>query len=527
MAIIESVTLNFTDLTGLKTGCTTLGSNKFWKGWVEDLGGDSANFECRWGPTGEAGSDKGSVRGTSVAAASAQLRKKVAEKEKKGYTRLDTRSDDEEIKKAAAKGVNLTNAPVAPVVAPAVGHTFHPEVGRLLGIIYGSTSNVIRAGLSAQAGATESNPIGNLSDRQLDLGGAILDEIGAFLDREIGTETPGNKNQTLPLRRDGTPDKDIINLTNRFMSNVPREISRSQRGAANLHQIIISSWERLEAQRTFLQLLRDAHISKGTFAAAAAATTTGGKEQVWYDGLQAMIELCETGSADFRKVVEIFTTAQSKKNSNWWRGSQPSVRVARVFKFTRNGTEARFNTYAETITRKPGAVGKIMAWHGTRTENLLGIGKAGLLMPENLPRGGGRVRTWDLPRAELSPCGDPGGWWNADRWAERGLQEPELHEPVGSCIWFGGRSVSIHVPARRGSRAPGCANGGLLGQAAPGWVAHQGLHLRVRRKEPGWFRPRRDRLLRSRRPNLPLFARDRNLLMGTDPTNVGEEVIHG
>ena len=29
--IIESVTLNFTDLTGAKTGCTTLGSNKFWK----------------------------------------------------------------------------------------------------------------------------------------------------------------------------------------------------------------------------------------------------------------------------------------------------------------------------------------------------------------------------------------------------------------------------------------------------------------------------------------------------------------
>lgn len=80
-------------------------------------------------------------------------------------------------------------------------------------------------------------------------------------------------------------------------------------------------------------------------------------------------------------------TAQSKKNANWWRGSQPAVRVARVFKFTRNGTEARFEDYAKTVINKPGAVGKIMAWHGTRTENLLGIGKAGLLMPENLPRG--------------------------------------------------------------------------------------------------------------------------------------------
>lgn len=385
--IVESVTLNFTDLTGSKTGCTTLGSNKFWKGWVEDLGGGQANFECRWGPTGEAGSDKGSVRGTSLSAATMQLRKKVQEKEKKGYTKLDTRSDAEEIQKAAAKGINITNTPAAPVVAAPTKPAFHPEVGRLLGIIYGANSNVVRAGLSAQAGATESNPIGNLSDRQLDLGGAILDEIGQLLERRIGAEDPSNKSTALPLRRDGTPEADIIELTNRFMSNVPREIGRDQRGAANLHKLVVSSYERLEAQRTFLQLLRDAHISKGTFAAAAAATTTGGKEQVWYDGLNATIDLCEPGSADFRKVVEIFTTAQSKKNANWWRGSQPAVRVVRVFKFTRNGTEARFEDYAKTVINKPGAVGKIMAWHGTRTENLLGIGKAGLLMPENLPRG--------------------------------------------------------------------------------------------------------------------------------------------
>lgn len=385
--IVESVTLNFTDLTGDKTGCTTLGSNKFWKGWVEDTGAGCGNFECRWGPTGEAGSDKGSVRGTSLNAALDQLHKKVREKEKKGYTRLDTRSDDEEIKKAAAKGVNITNAPVAPVVTAAPTSTIDPEVGRLLGIIYGSTSSVVRAGLSAQAGATESNPIGNLSDRQLDLGGSILDEIGVLLERRLGAETPTNKSDTLPLRSDGVPEKDIIELTNRFMSNVPREISRDQRGAGNLHKLVLSSYARLEEQRTFLQLLRDAHISKGTFAAAAAATTTGGKEQVWYDGLQAIIEACDRGSADFRRVVEIFGTAQSKKNSNWWRGSQPSVRVARVFKFTRNGSEARFNAYADTVLHKPGAVGKIMAWHGTRTENLLGIGKSGLLMPENLPRG--------------------------------------------------------------------------------------------------------------------------------------------
>jgi predicted DNA-binding WGR domain protein len=383
--ITESVTLNFTDLTGDKTGCTTLGSNKFWKGWVEDLGNGTANFECRWGPTGTPGSDKGSVRGTTLSAASDQLRKKVREKESKGYTKLDTRSDQEEMTKAAAKGVSIAAMPA--VVTTKAASTFHPEVGRLLGVIYNETAKVVRAGLSAQAGATADNPIGNLSDRQLDLGGAILNEIEDELKRVLGPETPDNKTKTLPTLADGVPRREIIDLTNRFMSNIPREIGREMRGRENLGRLVLSSYDRLEAQRTFLQLLRDAHISKDIFQAAGAQTTTGGKESVWYAGLNSMIEHCEPGSAEFRRVAEIFNTAQSKNNANWWRNGKPSVRVARVFKFTRNGTDAGFDAYAAKVTSKPKAVGKIMAWHGTRTENLLGIGKSGLLMPENLPKG--------------------------------------------------------------------------------------------------------------------------------------------
>lgn len=386
--IVESVTLQFTDLTGAQTGCTTLGSNKFWKGWVEDCGGGNGNFECRWGATGTPGSDKGSVRGTSIYAAKDQLAKKVREKENKGYTRLDVRSDAEEIQKAASKGINITNAPAAPVVAAAKStSTFHPEVGRLLGVIYKSMASTVVAGLSAGAGATAENPIGNLSDKQLDLGGAILDEIGEELARNIGQESSTNRAQTLALKSDGVPNDVIIRLTDRFLSNVPRPIERDQRGRENLHRLVLSSYERLQAQRDFLQLLRDAHIAKGTFAAAAAVHTVGGKEQVWYDGLQCNIEACEPGSADFRKVVEIFNTGLSKKNQQYWRGTQPTVRVARVFKFTRNGSMARFDAYAKRTLSKPGAVGQVMAWHGTRTENLMGISKSGLLMPENLPRG--------------------------------------------------------------------------------------------------------------------------------------------
>lgn len=379
--VVEKISLNFTDLLGDKTGCVTKGSNKFWTGWIEDLGGGMANFECRWGPTGTPGSDKGSKRNISMAAARKTLSTKAASKVKKGYTKLDTRSIQEETAKAAAKGIDLTsqgNKPAAPAVVQT--RKFHPEVERLMEVVYKATSSVVRSGLSAQAGATEDNPIGNLSDRQLDVGGEILDEIETYLKQQGITR----KGVTLPLQN-GVPSREIINLTNQYMSNVPRAISSRHRGRANLHHIVISDRDRLEDQRKFLQLLRDAHLAQATFqAAAAAGPSVHNKVGVWYDGLGCDIEFCERGSAEFKKVEQIFLTGQSRKNQNFYgRG----VKLDRVWKLTRRGTREVYDAYKKDVLAKRGALGEIFAWHGTRTENLLGIGKSGLLMPENLPRG--------------------------------------------------------------------------------------------------------------------------------------------
>lgn len=384
--IVESATLNFTDLTGAKTGCTKLGSNKFWKGWVVDHGDGSGDFECKWGSTGEPGSDKGSQRGITLGEARKQLAKKVAEKEKKGYTKLDTRTDDDEVAKLKAKGLTPTTAATTAAPVVVASQSFHHEVSRLLSVIYNETSRVVRAGLSAQAGATEANPIGNLSDRQLDLGGSILDNIQAMLDKHFGGETPQNKTLCLPLQGN-IPMPTVIQVTNEFMSNVPRAIGRENRGQENLHRLVISSYARLEEQRTFLQLLRDAHLSADTFKAAATATTATGKESVWYDGLGCAIEYCEPGTREFQRVVDVFNTNQSRNNSNWFQNGRCVLQVKRVFKLTRNGTEPRFDAYAAKVKAKPGAVGIIPGFHGTRVANILGISKSGLLMPENLPRG--------------------------------------------------------------------------------------------------------------------------------------------
>jgi predicted DNA-binding WGR domain protein len=386
--IIERVALNWTDLTGEKSGCVVLGSNKFWIGEVRERADGLFDFICTWGPTGQPGSNKGSVYGTSRSAALAKLRSKVDEKERKGYARLRTRTQADEVAKAAERGIDLaTGAKVDAPQAVVQGPLYDPNVVRLLSIIYDTNSSTVRSGLSAQAGATADNPIGNLSDAQLDVGGGLLDDIDALLTRHFGPEVDTNWRQTLPLERNGMPSAAIIDLTNRYMSNIPREIGRERRGRENLHLVVVSSFERLEAERKFLQLLRDAHLSKAAFAAAGQAKTAGDKAHVQYEGLGCDIEFLPTGHKDRAWVESVFTQGQSRKNSNWWSGSSTKLRVANVWRFTRRSSGPSFQAFATRMKAKPGALGNIFAWHGTRTENLLGIGKSGLLMPENLPRG--------------------------------------------------------------------------------------------------------------------------------------------
>jgi predicted DNA-binding WGR domain protein len=383
--IIEKVSLNFTDLLGSKTGCTTLGSNKFWVGWVEDNGDNTFNFECRWGPTGTPGSDKGSVRGVSEDRARRTLASKAASKRKKGYTDLETRTLAEEQSKVGIAPLPAPSTP-APVVQ-VHSSTIHPEVEKLLSVIYGETSKAVRAGISSHAGSSEGNPIGNLSDRQLDLGGGILDQIEDLLKSHLGPRSTTGYTKELPLDRWNMPLPAVVNATNEYMSNIPRAIPREKRGKNNLHQIVVSSYERLDAERMFLQLLRDAHLSQDVFKAAATETTTSGKAHVWYQGLNSLIEFCAPGGSEFNQVKSWFETNQSRRNANWFRGGNCILRVSKVFRMVRNGTEAAFERYATQVAAKPGAVGRIMAWHGTPIPNILGISKSGLLMPENLPRG--------------------------------------------------------------------------------------------------------------------------------------------
>lgn len=358
--IVDEVTLNWTDLTGKKTGATSLGSNKFYKAQIHDLGNGSYSVVFNYGRVGQAGQTQ-TVAASSLAAAQSVMNKKVKEKTDKGYTKIEMRKESDEKAKAAAAGVTV-DAPKKQK-APRT-RDFHPEVESLLKLIYNSTGQAVAAGLSSSAGATKDAPLGNLHDSQLDKGADILEEAEKLLNS--GKKVTKN---------------DFVELTNGFLSNIPRNIDFARKkGKLDLDQILLNSKERIEEQRKFITLLRDAVLQKDVFAAAAEYEDP---TEVWYDGLKCDIAHVDAGDDFYKFVKALFEKGQSPVNSNF----HGQVKMYRLWKCEQQGRKAAFDSFAAATESKPNATGRTWGWHGTRTENIMGICKMGLRMPQNLPKG--------------------------------------------------------------------------------------------------------------------------------------------
>ncbi len=358
--LIEEVTLNWTDLTGARTGAKSLGSNKFYKAKLTELSPGSYEVVFNYGRVGSDGQTQ-RLTFSDLKSAQRKLNSKVNAKISKGYTRLQMRTQADELAKAKAKGVKVDKPKKKKSKS---AREFHPMVSALLRIIYTEAGKAVKKGLSASAGATDDAPLGNLQDSQLDKGADILEEIEDALEKS----------------RKPTKKK-LIDLTNAYLSNIPRNIDHARRGGKlDLTMILINDRERIEEQRKFLTLLRDAYLQREVFAEAAVADDP---VEVWFDGLGCELDYLEPKSAEFKKVSELFDVGQSPRNSNFFN----KLKVARAWKLERRGKAKLVDDYAKKVAKKKGATGLVPGWHGTRTENLMGISKGGLLMPENLPKG--------------------------------------------------------------------------------------------------------------------------------------------
>lgn len=382
--VIEEATLNWTDLTGAKTGATSLGSNKFYKARITEGGGQFI-ITFTYGRVGQAG-QVSTERAATLDAARKIFHSKIKSKVAKGYRPLEMRSEKDELAKAAAKGIEVKQK------APAVVSTreFHPMVEKLLELIYGAAGKAVQKGLSSSAGASNDAPLGNLHDTQIDKGADVLEELDALLAKGKGKPKPAK----------------LIELTNEYLSNIPRNIDHARVGGRlDLDLILLNSEERIKKEREFLTLLRDLHLQREVFAQAAQ---TDSPFEVWYEGLQCELAYCEPGSAEFEKARVAFDEGQSPKNVNFY----GKLKVLRVWQLERIGEKGGFDEYAKTVVGKPKATGSVLGWHGTRTENLMGISRSGLLMPENLPKG-----------VVITGKAFGMGIYHAPRWADSGVDQ--------------------------------------------------------------------------------------------------------
>ena len=355
--IIEEATLNWTDLTGAKTGATALGSNKFYKARITDGGGQFlVTFTYgRVGSTGQVSIE----RASTLDEARRIFKSKIQSKINKGYRPLEMRSEKDELAKAAAQGVTVERP------KPSVKtRDFHLQVEKLLEIIYTTAGKAAQKGLSSSAGASNDAPLGNLHDSQIDKGADLLQALDDLLAK---SKTPARAK--------------LIELTNDYLSNIPRNIDHARVGGRlDLDVILLDSEERIKKEREFLTLLRDLYLQREVFAQAAAADTPF---EVWYEGLQCEVSFSEPGSIEFEKARIAFDEGQSPMNANFYE----KLKVIRVWQLERRDEKTAFQKYAESVINKKGATGIVNGWHGTRTENLMGISRSGLLMPEDLPKG--------------------------------------------------------------------------------------------------------------------------------------------
>ncbi len=357
--IIDEVTLNWADLTGAKTGATSFGSNKFYRATLTEPAPGSFVVTYVYGRVGTDGQVVKETYG-ALDMARRKMQSKINSKLAKGYTRIEMRTQRDELAKAKAKGIEVAQPEKKQAVAT---REFHPQVSSLLRMMFNATGNAIASGLSSSAGATQDAPLGNLHDVQLDRGAEILEECEELLEKK-------------------RPSRELfIELTNKYLSNIPRRIDHARKGSKlDLDMILLNTKERLDAEREFITLLRDAHLAKEVFAQAALADDP---VEVWYEGLSCELTFVEPGSAEYKRLVELFDVGQSPKNANFYE----KLKVVRAWTLERNGTKDGFDAYANKVTKQKGATGIVPGWHGTRTENLMGISRSGLLMPGNLPKG--------------------------------------------------------------------------------------------------------------------------------------------
>eukprot|EP00339_Tiarina_fusa_P029651 CAMPEP_0117004946 /NCGR_PEP_ID=MMETSP0472-20121206/5747_1 /TAXON_ID=693140 ORGANISM="Tiarina fusus, Strain LIS" /NCGR_SAMPLE_ID=MMETSP0472 /ASSEMBLY_ACC=CAM_ASM_000603 /LENGTH=1154 /DNA_ID=CAMNT_0004706065 /DNA_START=652 /DNA_END=4116 /DNA_ORIENTATION=- len=270
------------------------------------------------------------------------------EKTKKGYNPLQLLSSN--IGSEAAQALRLAalgSSPSPSSTGQPENSTLHPEIQRLVRLLYEEASNAITASVNAKITSHGiETALGVLTKRQVEAGEEILL-------KKIKTELESRSPRRQQLEK----------FSSEFLSIVPHRIGHS---AAERAGAVIDSMAKLEQKLELLQLMKDmlSLISDGGI---------GNVIDMQYKALHTNLVPLEKNSSTWNDVKN-FVLGTQTTNTN-------SADISSIFAIRR----PQEKLYS--------AIGNLqLQFHGSRACNFVGLLSRGILMPKIVvSRGGGRT----------------------------------------------------------------------------------------------------------------------------------------
>jgi predicted DNA-binding WGR domain protein len=367
--------LNFTDILGVKSK-TRGSSNKFYHAEIQlEKNGSRAQIYTEYGPTGRA-LRKEWRHFSNQYDAESEYEKLLRSKRHKGYQDIDVaqRAVGSEESKKITKAVVLTNADHLKTGATSL----HPETARFITEIMGATNQFVIKTLKC--------PLGQLTNAQIDAGRTRLDMAKQVV------SSPHNKDT----------DEAILDITNQFYSLIPHNLGLGSRGV--MSELLLDSVQKIAQKEDDLDTLLDAK--------SIGAVLGSSDVEEKYKSLNAQLNVIDHSSDLFKWITAITTGTRAPNHHFLGR-----ILVRNAWELVRDPERPKFIKRANEIANEcgkqvVGTVGRkyevtvpnilvpfmkrtdipasdrelyaranvLPLFHGTRTQNLTGIIKNGLMI---------------------------------------------------------------------------------------------------------------------------------------------------
>jgi hypothetical protein len=373
--------LAFFDLTGAKAG-TQGTSNKSYHAELQVAkSGDKCQIYTIWGPTGAPNQTKEWRHYGSRSLAEKDFGAILKSKTGKGYRKIDVaqRAYGSEAAKAITKAVTLKNADAA--LPPPPTSTLEEPTQKLMVKLFGATQHFVATTLRC--------PLGQLANSQIDAGRKCLDDAKLVLNA-----AGARKLSTSELNQ-------LEELTNDFYGLIPHNLGQGARG--QMTQLKFDTMDKVVKKEADLDTLWDAK------SVGAVLNTTSGVD-AQYNELNADMQWVDPKdplfafmSSYFQKSKVSYHGYNQLKVKNLWKMNRKDKESHHFLENTeRIAKECGKHTFVQeakslckevevwTPERRPdldkeqqalfAKANTWLCWHGTRSANVVGITKRGLMV---------------------------------------------------------------------------------------------------------------------------------------------------